>query len=332
MVLHRFVVRLAVTLIATCNVPVAMSQPVQWQADKNVEIVVGASPGGSGDKTARLIQKIFKDGRLVNSSTSILNKAGGGGTLSRVYLNQHPGDAHYIAIAPLNILTNYINGVSQLSYSDLTPLAHLYDEHIAFAVRADSPIKTGLELVERLKKSPESVAIGIATTLGNPNHIAAALVMKATDGDIKRLKTVVFNSAGEASTALLGGHIDLVPSSVPVLIPLLSSGKIRIIGVTSPQRLPGAMANAPTWKEQGINVEFSSWRGMVGPRGLSTAQIAYWDQVFSKLSQSTDWAKDLEANYWINSYRNSRDTNAYWGEQSRELEAVLTGIGLAKKK
>jgi len=322
----------SLVLVVMCNPFGVLPQTSLWQADKNVEIVVGASPGGSGDKTARLLQKIFKDDRLLSSSTTVVNKAGGGGTISRLYLNQHSGDAHYVAIAPLNILTNYITGVSQLSYRDLTPLAHLYDEYIAFAVRADSALKTGRDLAEHLKRNPESIAIAIATTLGNPNHIAAALVMKANEGDVKRLKTVVFNSAGEATAALLGGHVDLVPSSVPVLLPTFRSGKIRIIGITSSQRLSGVMAEIPTLKEQGINVVFGSWRGMVGPRGLGAAQVAYWEQTFSKVSQSSEWARDLEANYWVNTYRNSRATKDYWDEQSKELETVLMGIGLAKKK
>lgn len=324
--------RLLLALFAMTGVAGAWAQANQWSPDKNVEIVVGAAPGGSGDKTARLIQKVFKDDQLVKASVSIVNKAGGGGTISRIYLNQHAGDAHYISIAPLNIITNYINGVSKLSYEDLTPLAHLYDEYIAFAVRADSPIRSGRDLTDQLKQKPESVVIAIATALGNPNHIATALVAKAAGGDVKRLKTVVFNSSGEASTALLGGHVDLVPSSIPVLLPLFRSGKIRLIGVTSGRRLSGVMANTPTWKEQGADVVFGSWRGIIGPKDLGAGQIAYWDHVLSRLSQSPEWEKELTSNYWVNSYRSSKDAKSYWAEQSGELSSVLTGIGLAKNK
>lgn len=308
-----------------------LAQSAQWTPEKNVEIVVGASPGGSGDKTARLIQKILKDEQLVKSSTTIVNKAGGGGTISRIYLNQQAGDGHYISIAPLNIITNFINGVSKISYADMTPLAHLYDEYIAFAVKADSPIKTGKDLIDRLKQKPDSLVIAIATTRGNPNHIAAALVAKSSNIDVKQLKTVVFNSSGEATTALLGGHVDLVPSSIPILLPLFLSGKIRIIGVTSDKRLSDAMSEVPTWKEQGINAVFGSWRGIIGPKGLTADQVTFWDQVFQKLSQSPEWAADLKSNFWVNTYRNSKDANSYWAEQSKELNTILTSIGLTKK-
>ena len=309
----------------------AYSQVSAWRPDRNIEIVVGASPGGSGDRTARLLQNILTGQKLINVSTTILNKAGGGGTISRVYLNQHAGDAHYISIAPLNLLTNEISGVTSLSFRDLTPLGHLYDEYIGFAVRADSPFKSGRGLAEQLRKSPDGISVGIATTAGNPNHIAVALVAKAAGGDPRKLKTVVFSSAGQAATALLGGHIDLVPASVAALLPHLAAGTVRLIGVTSPQRLHGSMAATPTWQEQGIDVVFGNWRGAIGPKGLKEPQIAFWDGALSAVSKNAEWNAELEQKFWVNTYRNSHTAKQYWQAQYEQLDLVLTGLSLAKK-
>ena len=118
-------------------------------------------------------------------------------------------------------------------------------DFIGFAVRADSPITSGKDLLERLKKDPSSVAAGI-TALGGNNHIALVLAARSAGVDTRKLKTPVFQSSGDSVTALLGGHIDLHIGSVGPLAKQLEAGKVRLLAVTSDQRLPGPLATIPT--------------------------------------------------------------------------------------
>lgn len=307
----------------------AHAQP--WLPQKNVEVVVSTSPGGAVDANARIVQRIIQERRLVGVSSSVVNKPGGAGTIAYLYLNQHAGDAHYLAISSVPLLTNHITGTSTLTHSDFTPIAQLVEEYMAFAVRPDSPIRTGKDLLERLRTNPASVSFAIAPALGNALHIAAGLVMKAAGGETRKMKVVVFNSGGEAMSALLGGHIDVYPATAGSVVPMVQSAKVRVIGVSSPRRLTGVLAGLPTWKEQGVNAVYPVWRGLMGPKGLSAAQVAYWDDVVAKVVRSDDWRKELETNFWNDHYLPSAEARKYLDDQYQRSRAVLADLGLAKQ-
>jgi putative tricarboxylic transport membrane protein len=306
----------------------AYSQPSQWKPEKNVEIVVTTGPGGALDRVARAIQKIWQDKKALDS-VSVVNKQGGGGALAWAYINQHVGDGHYLTITSGSVLDNHITRKSTLNYTDFTPLAILADEYTVFAVRADSPLKDGRDVIERIKKDPVSVAVGVASTFGATPHIALCLAVKAAGGDVRKLRVVVFNSGSESLTALMGGHIDLVPTGASNALPYARAGKIRLLAVSAPQRLGSVLAEVPTWREQGVNSIYAGWRGAFGPKGLRQDQIAYWDQQFSKLVATEAWQRELETNVWAADYRNSTETATFLKGEYDQLKAILVEIGLA---
>lgn len=309
--------------------PPAFAQDA-WKPARNVEIVVGVAAGGGIDRTARLIQKIFQDERLIGVTATVVNKPGGGGSIAQAYLNQHAGDAHYFEITATSILTNHITGKSQHGHKNFTPIAMLYDEYLGFLVRQDSPLQSGRDLLAALKQNPEALPVGIATAAGNTNHIAAALAAKAAGADVKKLRVVVFSSGGESMTALLGGHVALVVTPSANAIPHLQSGKMRVLAVAAPARLDGALAAVPTWKEQGAAIVVANWRPVIGPRGLSAGQVAFWEEAFARLTRSNEWVSDVARSGGVNHYMNSRDLAAYFDAQYAQFRAILSDLGLAR--
>ncbi len=317
-------------LVISLAIPAAHSQTGPWKPARNVEIVVGVGPGGGIDRTARLIQKILQDQRLVEVTATVVNKPGGGSTIAQAYLNQRAGDAHVWEITATSLLTNHITGKSAFGHKDFTPVAMLYDEYIGFLVRQDSPLKTGKDLLDALKADPDSLPVGIATAAGNTNHIAAGLAAKAAGGDVKKLRVVVFGSGGESMTALLGGHVGVVATPSANAIPHLQAGRMRVLAIAAPARLDGALAAVPTWKEQGQNIIVANWRPVVGPKGWSPAQIAYWEDVFAKVTRTDDWKNEVARSGGVNHYMNSRDLAAYFDAQYTQFRSVLGDLGLAK--
>lgn len=309
--------------------PAALAQGA-WKPARNVEIVVGVAPGGGIDRTARLIQKILQDERLIGVTAAVVNKPGGGGSIAQAYLNQHAGDAHYFEITATSILTNHITGKSQHGHRDFTPIAMLYDEYLGFLVRQDSPLKTGKDLLAALRQNPEALPVGIATAAGNTNHIAAGLAAKVAGADVRKLRVVVFGSGGESMTALLGGHVSLVVTPSANAIPHLQSGKMRVLAVAAPARLDGALASVPTWKEQGAEIVVANWRPVIGPKGLSAAQVAFWEEAFARLTRSDEWVSDVARSGGVNHYMNSRDLAAYFDAQYAQFRAILSDLGLAR--
>lgn len=327
---HLFARAAGFCLTLAAALSAAHAQPAAWKPEKNVEIVVGASPGGTLDKTARTVQRIFQERRIVDTTSAVINKPGGGSNIGWSYLSQHPGNAHYVAIGSATQLTNHITGKSTFNYSDFTNIAMLISEYVAFVVKVDSPIQNGKDLAARLRKDASSVSIAVATSAGNTSHIAAALVGRGAGADPRKMKIVVFNSGGDAMTALLGGHLDVVTISADGAVQHAQAGKVRIIGLAAPRRMPGALADVPTWKEHGIEVVVDNFRSLTAPRALGPAQLAYWDDAVAKLVRTDEWKKEVEKNFWVANHQPSKDATKQIERQYQELRAVLVELGLAK--
>jgi putative tricarboxylic transport membrane protein len=302
-----------------------------WKPEKPVEIIIGTTPGGPQDRTGRLIQKILQEQKLVPAPINVVNKPGGGGVIGLTYLSQHSNDGHYLMVNAVTLFTNQLTGRTALAYTDFTPIAVVGAEYAGVAVLADSPVKSGRDLAERLKKDPGSLSVSIGTAFGNATHISYALAMKAAGVEIRKLKTVVFNSGGDAMTALLGGHVDAMASAPSTLLQHIKAGKVRMLAVVAPQRLAGDFAGIPTWKELGINATFELWRGLAGPKGMSRAQIQFWDDALGKMVKTGEWKKQLAQFDMEDVYRGSDETSRYWKAEHEEVKGVLTELGLVKQ-
>lgn len=308
----------------------ATAQAQGWKPQKPVELIIGTSPGGPQDRTGRLVQKILQERKLAPTPVSVVNKPGGGGAVGLAYLNQHPGDGHYLMINATTLLTNHITGKNALGPGDFTPIAIMGSEYVGATVRAESPLKSGRELIEQLRKDPGSLSVAIGTALGNATHISFALAMRAGGVDIRKLKTVVFSSGGESLTALLGGHIDVAASAPSTQLAHIKAGKLRMLAIGAPQRLPGDLAGVPTWRELGVESTFDIWRGLAGPRNMPAVQVQFWDEVLAQVVQAEEWKKELERYQMANVYRNSVDTARHWKAEYEEVKGVLTELGLAR--
>jgi putative tricarboxylic transport membrane protein len=318
----------AVALTMTWAAAVAHGQT--WSPQKNVEIVVGSAPGGSNDKTARTVERIIVLNKLIPATVTVVNKPGGGSNIAFTYVQQHAGDAHYLMVGTPSLLTNHITGLSKLHYNDYTPIASLFNDYVVFAVNAASPIKTGKDLVERLKKDPKSISIGFATTLGSHNHIAAGLLMKAIGGNARDLKVVAHKGSAEAITNLLGGHIDLVTTAAGNIAGQVAAGKLRVVAVAAERRFAGALAELPTWKEQGVNLVFGGWRGILAPKGLTPQQSAYWENVLHRSTEAPEWKADIEKNFWADDFVPGDRFRKDLDQDYAAMRAVLVDLGLAK--
>jgi len=288
-------------------------------------VIAGVPPGGPLDTTARLIQK-FVQRRHATLPVIVMNKPGGGHVIGMTYLNQHAGDGRYVAMALPNLLTNRITGAHPLTYTDVTPLALLTSEYIGLSVRADSPLKTAKDLLAKLRADPTSLTFAI-TNRASGNHIAAGSVLKAAGIDLKAVRFISYKGAAETTTAVLGEHVDVVMATPTSAWKHVQAGKLRMLAVTSPRRLGGDIAVVPTWKELGVNAVSANWRAVVGPKGLSASQVAYWDQVFGAMVKSAEWQEALALNQWEDEYLNSANAARFMRDEYKELETLLTALG-----
>jgi len=245
-------------------------------------------------------------------------------------VRQRKGDAHYIEVINTPLITNQILGRSTLTYADFTQLATLFEETMAFAVPYDSPIRDGRDFIERMRKDPGSLSISISTGIGTANQIAAIQVAKAAGVDPRRMKSVSFNSAMESVLAAAGGHVSATVTTVFSILPLVDEKKLRFIALATPVRLNGRMAQVPTWRELGLDATVGAWRAIMGPPGMTAAQIAYWDDAFAKLVALPEWREDLDRNVLTATYRPSGEARKFMADEHAKYKALLTEVGLAK--
>ena len=317
---------LAVLATVTCGTACA----ADWKPERRVEIVVPNAPGGGNDRIVRLVTKISQESRLVDAIMNVVHKPGAGVVMGLTYLNQHPGDGNYIGIISATFMGDYVTGRSAFGPGDITPVAQLFSESVAFAVKPDSGIKSGQDLLARLKADSASISTSIAGGVGNHNHIALALVTRAAGGDIRKLKIVRFNGGAESITAALGGHVDMVITPAATALPHVQAGRLRFLAITAARRLPGAYSGVPVWKELGANAVLSNWRTIVGPRGMSQPQIAFWENLLARVVEHEEWKQMLERDSLEGDFLRSAQTRAQLKTEHDELKAIMGELGLVR--
>jgi putative tricarboxylic transport membrane protein len=316
----------ACLLLAHHGVPAQLS----WKPERPIEIVVTCQPGCGPDIAARTLQKIWQDHRIVPVPSVVVNKAGGGGAVAYGYIHQRPGDGHVLVLSGAGAVVNSIMGRG-VGYKDITPLAMTAAEYVGIAVRADSGLSSGRELMDALKKDPQAVVFGIANSLGNANHQAVALAMKVEGVPPGKARNVVFQSGGHSIAALLGGHVQVVPASVGLWANPLKAGQVRLIAVSAPRRLGGELAQIPTWREQGVDAVISVWRMVTAPPGLTPAQLAFWREALRKTTATPEWKRDLEVSYQSDEFLAGAELDRALDALYAQLKPLLTELDLVKK-
>ncbi|MBM7552651.1 tripartite tricarboxylate transporter substrate binding protein [Thalassobacillus pellis] len=313
---------LLVLLLAACSGNAAGNKEYPTN---NIEIVAPASPGGGWDLTARSLENVLTGQDLVKQNINVVNKPGGGGEVGWQYLKSQ--DSHTLAVNSSLVLTNNLLGQSELTYKDFTPIATLATEWQALAVPADSKFKTASEFLEATKKDPSSIKIGVGPGLGNDDHLS--LVQAASEFGINpsELNFLVYEGGGDVVTALLGGHVDAVTTSLSEVKDQHLAGKLKILAVSSEKPVKG-IEDVPTWKEAGVDMVFPHWRGIMGPPDMTEEEIAYWDKKLSKLVETKEWQKVLDNNDWEGFYKNSKETKAFLEEQHALYQKLVKDSGL----
>ena len=298
-----------------------------WKPDRNVELVLPASPGGSNDIAGRTIQKVWADLNLLPVSSSVVNRSGGEHNVAYTYVAQRAADAHTLGLMSTPMLVNQIDGRSQLTHHDVTPIAHLITEPMIAVTRADSPLTNGRDVVEALRKNSSALSIAL-TSSGHRVSIGMPLLKAGVT--LKGVRMPAFKGGGETVTAVLGGHADLLVTSVSTSVPHIASGKMRGLAVSSTRRLGGPLAQVPTWQELGYS-SAGSWKAIMAPKGITPAQIAYWEDIVRKTAQSDELRQYAEKNQWIIDFKGSAEFRKWLDEEFIVRKSAMTELGLVKQ-
>ncbi|MCF6138558.1 tripartite tricarboxylate transporter substrate binding protein [Pseudalkalibacillus berkeleyi] len=302
----------------------------EWKPNKNIEIVAPSGAGGGWDTTARSVAKVMEDEGVVEKDMGVVNKPGGGGAVGWSYINS-TNNPHNIFVSSPPLVFVPLNGQSDLSYEDFTPLSNMIADYGAFAVAEDAKWDNLNELFDDMKKDPSSVTVVGTSSPGSMDHMQFVKLAKEAGVDIKKIKYVSSQDGG-ALTQILNGSADVFSTGVAETVEQVRAGKIKVLGITSEERLEGeVLSKYKTAKEQGIDATFVNWRGFFGPKDMDPAAVKYYEEKFKAVSDSEAFA-DIRKKYgWDEMYMNSEEYQTFLKKQTEELGSLLDELGLGKK-
>ncbi|WP_375163179.1 Bug family tripartite tricarboxylate transporter substrate binding protein [Laceyella sacchari] len=299
-----------------------------------VTMVAPSGAGGGWDQTARSISKVLQESKLVNQSVIVENQPGGGGAVFLAeYATQEAKNDYKLFVNSPPLLINHLKkeGNSPFGYTDVTPLAQLTKDYGVYVVKADSPVKDLPSMLTELKANPKKYTLAGGSAPGSMDHLIAILPAYQSGIDAKKLKYVSYDGGGEAIAALLGGNVDMIATDASAVGEYKKAGKVRVLAVTSPERLGGELKDVPTLKELGIqHAEFTIWRGVFGPKEMTPEAKKFWDGKLKALSEHEAWQKELKAKGWQSEYKNSDQFSAFLKEQDQQVLELLKALGMSK--
>ena len=205
-------------------------------------------------------------------------------------------------------------------------------EYIVVWTRSESQIASARDMIARIKREPASVAFAFSTARGNQNHVVIGMFARAAGVDPKALKTVIYPSgrAGHDGGARRSRRrLGCAPPAARC--PTWPTAVLRVLGITAPQRPAAKFVAVPTFREQGIDATYYAWRGFLAPKGLTPAQIAFWDQAFARVIQGDEWKKELEDNAWAEGFLGSADTRRHLDAEFDMLSRMLVELGVVTR-
>ena len=324
--------RIVAALLGGCVLSTAALAQTAWNPSERVNYVIGVAPGGTVDLYARGIKDTLDTLKLANGQTILVeNKVGAGGAIAMQFLKGQAGNAHYLGTFHTGAIAGAVTGLIKADPREFPPVAMLVEETSLVAVRADSPLKDGMDLVAALKADPTRLRIAVAPAMGQNTHLAIAKPLSVAGVAIDKLTMAPFRSSGESVTALIGGHVDVVSATAPVILPQVQAGKLRILASAAPQPGTGALAGVKTWRQLGVAADYVSYNGVTLPPGSNADQIRFWEEALRKVSQDKNWIEMVEKSGNKPIFRGYVDSHRYlqseWDATTQLVRQLNLGAG-----
>ena len=295
---------------------------------KTVEVVVPYAPGGGTDNLMRMITGIIDENKWSGAPINVNNRAGGSGAIGYTYLINKKGDSHVVAGATPMVVSGKIEGRLSGNHRDaMTILMIVAIDELMLSVRTESPFKTVEDFVAAARAKSGQITVG-GTATNSEDHIFTHLFEQAAK---IKVKYVPFNSGGEVTTALMGGHIDAGVMNPNEIIAQVEAGKAKNLAVAARKRMTDA-ADVPTFAEKGIEFYWEQMRGVVGPAGMTPEAVAWWQETLKKVVATRKWQEQyikrnlLTPTAWVGD-----EANKYLDSLTGKYESALGALGAVKK-
>ncbi|SEP80534.1 Bug family tripartite tricarboxylate transporter substrate binding protein [Microlunatus flavus] len=320
----------AALLITGCGATAKQSESGGGGSDgqplSGTRFMVPNTPGGGYDTTARAAAKVMDD-IGVTRSTEVFNLAGAGGTVGLSRTVSEEGNGKLMMMMGLGVVGAQFTNKSESKLDKTTPIAKLMEESGAIVVPKSSPYKSMADLVAAWKADPSKLAVGGGSSPGGPDHLLPMQLAQAVGIEPKQVNYVAYDGGGDLLPALLGGKVAFGASGFSEFLDQVEAGEVRVLAISGPARVDAI--DAPTLKESGIDLEFTNWRGIVAPPGISDADKAALAKAVDTMHASQEWKDVLTKNGWTDAYLPADQFGPFLTAQATGVEETLTKLGLA---
>jgi putative tricarboxylic transport membrane protein len=305
--------------------PVKGSDPdTVLHALPRLRIVAPAAPGGGWDQTARVMQQVLERTGLVRTAP-VENISGAAGTIGLArFIGAERGSADTLMVSGLIMLGGIVTHRSPVTLHDVVPIARLTGEYEVIVVPAGSPFRSLVDLTAALRERPEAVSWG-GGSAGGSDQILAGLVAEAVGVAASRINYIAFSGGGESLAAILGGQVSVGVNGLAELAAHVEAGTLRVLAVSSAERLTGL--DAPTLREQGVDVEFENWRSVVAPPGISREDRVRLEALVGDMVRSVEWRDALSRYRWIDRYLSGSDFERFTAAEEARVRTILHRLG-----
>jgi putative tricarboxylic transport membrane protein len=293
-----------------------------------IEVVVPYAPGGGTDILMRTIVAIIDENKWSPRPVTVMNRAGGSGAVGYTYLISQKGNPHTVAGATPMVVSGKVQGRLPGNHRDaMTILMIVAIDELMLSVRTESPHKTIDDFVKAARANAGKLTIG-GTGTNTEDHIFTHLFEQAAG---IKVKYVPFNSGGEVTAALMGGHVDAAVENPNEVIAQVEAGKARNLAVAARRRLKDA-PDLPTFAEKGYEFFWEQYRGVVGPADMGPEAVTWWQDTLKKVTQTKRWQEEyirknlLTPTDWI-----GEEANKYLDGLHAKYEKALADLATTKK-
>ncbi|EAR08298.1 tripartite tricarboxylate transporter substrate binding protein [Reinekea blandensis] len=316
----------AIATAATLSLGLATQTLADDHAIESIHFLIPGGAGGGWDGTARGTGEALTESGLVGKA-SFENMSGGGGGKAIGYLIENAeSNKDTLMVNSTPIVIRSLTKVFPQNFRDLTMVAGTIGDYAALVVANDSPYQDFSDLVDAFADDPRSVTVGGGSTPGSMDHLVPAMAFEAAGQEPTAVRYVPYDAGGQAMAALLAGEIQILSTGFSEAIGLADAGEVRIIAVTSPERVP-AYESAPTLVEQGYDVTFVNWRGFFGAPGMSEEKRQQYIDVLEAMYDTPEWETVRARNGWVNIFNPGDEFTAYLTEQEQIIGDLMRKLG-----
>ena len=289
-----------------------------------VELIVPWEAGGGTDSVARFLGSELA--KQLGTQVNVVNRVGGSGVVGHSAIAEGTPDGSTIGLATVEITMMHWQGLTDLSYQDLTPVAQVNADPAGITVRADAPWDDAKALVEEAQQRPGALTAS-GTGRGGIWDLARAGMLMNTGAEPAAIRWVPSDGAAPALQELVAGGIDISFASLVENQTMLDSGRVKALGVMAAQRDPN-FPDVPTLKEQGIDFEMSAWRGIAGPEGMPQDIVAELSCNLDHIVHGRAFEKFMGKTGFGIEWRDSEEFAKFMAEQDADKGRIMKAAGL----